>query len=582
MARYGPTVWRLFLLALVLVVLMPAVRAVADGKVFATGIIQPTIPDQEALIHWADGVQTLVIETRFTRGVPPAVGVSQPNDQADARGGVPSTEPPESHDLAWVVPIPAKNGEEPEVFEVTPGLFPTLRSVFAPRVEVRERWGDVLIAIVVLGGGLAVIGRFPGESCVVRVIAMALFAVIAIVVLLPTLGRARSAGEGSPVDVLSRSRVGSYEVAVLQSENGSACATWLNANGFKLDPDVAPVLEAYGRDGWAFVAAKPAKLEHGGEIGEAIATHPLGFRFKTDKPVYPLRLTAHATDRLGLDLYVFGPGMAECKGLSVTRCDLPSYEDVATLSANARSSSGRWGTGSMQVAHEGLFRLADAAAVGTKLSGELSKSQMSTDLVLEWSEARPIGDKAYTRRGALERAAVPAAFGCMLGLVISARKRRDGKPIGASAKRTAGALAMLGLAIGLTIYASTVTVRTYSRAARGGSLIRHHYRVADELFRRFDKTLATEAEVRAAAAELVRASFPPEVASSIREIDAPWNYQLRMHDTLPMTLEYVWFDAVGRPVRSQPYIELTAPVIDGPGSDPMPDRGGSDQRPNPA
>ncbi len=80
--------------------------ALADGKIFPSTAFpeQIRIPEQEALIHWANGVERLVIETRF-----------------DAKGT----------NFAWVIPLPAR----PKIEAATPGVFPTLRSYFAPEVK---------------------------------------------------------------------------------------------------------------------------------------------------------------------------------------------------------------------------------------------------------------------------------------------------------------------------------------------------------------------------------------------------------------------------------------------------------------
>jgi len=62
-----------------------------------------TIPDQRALICFSNGIERLVIETRF------------------AGAGT---------NLAWVVPLPSP----PVVEEATTGLFPTLQYLFRPEI----------------------------------------------------------------------------------------------------------------------------------------------------------------------------------------------------------------------------------------------------------------------------------------------------------------------------------------------------------------------------------------------------------------------------------------------------------------
>ena len=74
-----------------------------------------TIPDQRALIHFTNGTERLVIETRFT-----GAGTN----------------------FAWVVPFPSP----PVIEEATPGLFPTLDYLFRPEIthEVsRDYFGNL-------------------------------------------------------------------------------------------------------------------------------------------------------------------------------------------------------------------------------------------------------------------------------------------------------------------------------------------------------------------------------------------------------------------------------------------------------
>ena len=85
--------------------LLLAISGLADGKVFAhrTAIADATIPDQRALLYWSNGVERLVIETRFAG---------------------------EGSNFAWVVPVP----NPPVVEEASPGLFATLAHQLKPEL----------------------------------------------------------------------------------------------------------------------------------------------------------------------------------------------------------------------------------------------------------------------------------------------------------------------------------------------------------------------------------------------------------------------------------------------------------------
>lgn len=82
-----------------LMLLLAAQAALADGKVFLQAEAYAVIPDQSALIAWRDGIQTMAIETHYS---------------GDAR------------DAAWIVPLPA---EPISIEPTTTGLFPTLRQL---------------------------------------------------------------------------------------------------------------------------------------------------------------------------------------------------------------------------------------------------------------------------------------------------------------------------------------------------------------------------------------------------------------------------------------------------------------------
>jgi len=95
----------------------------ADGMVFPT-IAYParvTIPDQQAALSFSNGVERLVIETRFAGA---------------------------GSNFAWVVPLPS----QPVIEAATPGFFPTLRFLCRPEVlhEVPRYFAGILALIGIL------------------------------------------------------------------------------------------------------------------------------------------------------------------------------------------------------------------------------------------------------------------------------------------------------------------------------------------------------------------------------------------------------------------------------------------------
>ncbi|RKN05412.1 DUF2330 domain-containing protein [Streptomyces radicis] len=129
-----------------------------------------------------------------------------------------------------------------------------------------------------------------------------------------------------PVDVISRDRLGPFDVARLAATDPGALDAWLGENGFTLPDDLAAGLAPYVEQGWEYVAirlAPSADEGEGGEGGEggdgdgaepAVlggTLDPISLTFAADEPVYPMRLSANADTEQSLTLYVLGPGRME-------------------------------------------------------------------------------------------------------------------------------------------------------------------------------------------------------------------------------------------------------------------------------
>lgn len=104
--------------------------------------------------------------------------------------------------------------------------------------------------------------------------------------------------EGTSVTVHEQSRVGDYEVAVLEG-GADGVRTWLAANGYELAPSVSALLDPYVADGWVFTAVRyAADAELNGDV------EPLRIDFASDELVYPMRLSQAATQDQHLSLFV--------------------------------------------------------------------------------------------------------------------------------------------------------------------------------------------------------------------------------------------------------------------------------------
>ena len=403
----GNVVARVCLLALAS--LLP-VTVLADGMVIPQRAFAiPQIPDQQALLHYADGTETLVIETSFTG---------------------------QGTNFAWVVPLPAV----PKVQPVSTGLFPTLQIIFQPKVmlSVKHYWIALPMAVL----AICLIALIRRESFFGLLI-LGLLILVAML-FLPSLGAARSKGGFSGalvanVRVLSRQHAGLFDTVTIQSPDPAALMNWLNENGFRAPTNVVPVIADYVRAGWVFVAAR-LHDETGAEMPRA--THPLAFTFKTSKPVYPLRLTAAGAASCRIDLYVFGPGRAEAPGFKVRRCEAPRY--------NAGEGRPRMEAGELRIRHSELRELVVEAPVATKLSAVLDASGLARDAYVGWGHYRPSGGKVYSPGAALTLSAnVSALLLTALGLiwlVVSETKR------GFQRQRWGRWLAPVAVATGMLVY----------------------------------------------------------------------------------------------------------------------------------
>lgn len=412
---------RLVALVWVMLALMPLDAGprpcMADGKVFAAGPAKVAIPDQEALIVWRDGVQTLAIETRF-------VGPG--------------------HDFAWVVPLPAK----PEISPGTTGMFPTLRALCSPYVDNRTTglW-PVFLWIAV---GLLI--AMAGKTMFVRVVALLATCLAGVVFLIPTLGTARGGSVAGPaVEVLDRKVIGSFDVTTVASADPAAMSNWLTHNGFVVSPAADPVIADYIAKGWVFSAAKLRREE---DTTNPSTPHPLVFKFPAKEPVYPLQLTAVDNGSLAVNLYVCGPSRAAADHFEVERC--------AAVKA-VEAGGGHWGRPGdktmIEVSHSGLAKLIGEGLTCTKLVATLTPSQMSGDAVIRFVDGGPKRDVVYTADSALRRSVDIGAGVFLAGVAIVALLSQKGPTSRATFRRVLGVL-LVSLAAGGVTGIATATVET--------------------------------------------------------------------------------------------------------------------------
>lgn len=413
-----------------------ALPVFADGKIFPA-IAFPAdvkIPDQSALLIWTNGVERLVIETRF-------VG--------------------EGTNFAWVVPLPAVPVIEP----ATTGLFPTLRHYLQPELQhITYSWWavaafvcglawlmltvrrdqpfrvSVIFACLLTAGGFAIATHSPvvvvfgGPVLFLMLLAVAhqvrggresVFAFLLVLVisfvlsamLLPALatGKAAAVAGKDGIHVLDRKIVGIFDTTTLTAKRADALAEWLGENGFAMAPDTKPIVEQLVRDGWVFVATKVHRETNS---AAPVAPHPLSFTFKADKPVYPLRLTGAGSSNLFVELFVAGTERARIKGFKVTEC----------RQTERAGDDPTWRIRGMgKLGHPQLLGWLQGATVLTRLEARLDAAAMQNDAEVSWENFRQTRTRLYSKVGAMQAAAnwtVPFASVAVLVVGMFSHQRR--------------------------------------------------------------------------------------------------------------------------------------------------------------
>jgi hypothetical protein len=261
-----------------------ASQAMADGKMYGREKVPPGIPYQRALILYADGIETLILQSKYDISAP------------------------EEDSLGWVVPVPA----EPEIASIHPlvadSIFSRLSWQTAPRVT---RIRTLVSAVIFLAVGACTLLAFvlfalsfgptvplsyrKNRSQLARYGCFGLILGIGLAFLslvFPALFGVRGM-ETDGVAVLSAGAVGNYDVMTIRSDDSGDLISWLNARDFQYGDEDKAAFDAYVENGWCFVVAmiNPNLENEGWGLKREGLPPPLVLRFPYEQPIYPLRLT---------------------------------------------------------------------------------------------------------------------------------------------------------------------------------------------------------------------------------------------------------------------------------------------------
>jgi hypothetical protein len=429
------------------------------------------------------------------------------------------------------------------VEEASTGLFPTLASLFQPQVEQEQPWYFIGI-LAFLWSGALLVWAAPSAK---RLFVVILLLMLQFIIFFSSfeLASGQSAGSAGPqaasVTILDRKLAGAFDTTTIASRDPGALRGWLIEHGFAVSTNSEPVIGSYVADGWVFVAAR---LRRESAAGQTNTAHPLSFTFKTERPVYPVRLTGVENGPVSVELYVFGPARASARHFRTERCTFPGYPALSPEDPTRwREHWPRFQPKTLQIVHPLLRKWLAGSPVATKLSAHLSPSDMRDDVHLDWISFAEKGGLVYSPEGA-RTLALNLGAGVLavvlVGTWLLARARRPG---GNYSARWPIAALLIGLLTGLSVYALLPKAQVrfmlwpYASAEQQLELLRDVFSQS--------RTPSSKDEVR----ELIkfwrensRSKDNILLGGEIHEEDSPGNFVLKDKGN---SLELVFFDPQG-------------------------------------
>jgi hypothetical protein len=342
----------------------------------------PDIPVQRAIIKYQGGTESLIIESSLNG---------------------------ERGDYGWIIPVPS----HPRKFDkVSPGLLKTMSLQIQPKIHHIEAYPKVFgIDFFCIFTILVMIACFCIMRCGTKGSIFPLALIVFFILLIPNFISYRSGlGASSKLDPLikiaSSQVVGDYDVFVLEVQDSSALNTWLENNGFsQFPPENIKIIEDYISHNWVFTVAK---LRTG--LDGMATPHPVLIEFDTDKPVYPMRLTAIPGSPVYLELIV----VSEEEAVTVTYnlqkeyCNFFDYGKIPDIGYNSSKDTGfiprKFFGLFMEIAHPDASKVMWDGCVVTKFVGKVSSAQMTEDMFFRFKDATPFQTELYSSRGAYNKA----------------------------------------------------------------------------------------------------------------------------------------------------------------------------------
>lgn len=108
-------------------------------------------------------------------------------------------------------------------------------------------------------------------------------------------------GGGGGGGYLETGQVGPYDYAVIYNKNATEMVDWLRNNGYRVTPEMEPIIVQYVKEGMYFLAMR---LHQGEDVS---AIQPIVMTYKANHPMIPIRLTAVAAVKdMPIITWIFG------------------------------------------------------------------------------------------------------------------------------------------------------------------------------------------------------------------------------------------------------------------------------------
>ncbi|MDP3772011.1 MAG: DUF2330 domain-containing protein [bacterium] len=148
------------------------------------------------------------------------------------------------------------------------------------------------------------------------------------------------------VVVIEQKDVGDYSATVLTANSAAALIEWLNANGYKYNPNDEQNFSYYvQKGGFYFVALKvnmeKAKVDANGFLSGRL--RPIEFAFAVSKPMLPLRSMAGDMESMNFTLYALADTAYYIPGSEILYSKILATEDINKVpSLNSYQGLGKW------------------------------------------------------------------------------------------------------------------------------------------------------------------------------------------------------------------------------------------------